>query len=148
MERRALDMGRDYPSLLSMYRLSWGINFPGAEFHEPAFRSWVASGALRDEITVYEIEGQLVGWLWLDLSSRHVGHVVHVQVERGLWGQGLGREIMEDAIAQCLESGCKVLTLAVTKTNGRALALYRSLGFAVVEDEAGRQKMKLELAHA
>jgi len=145
MKRRALGMRRDYETLLAMYRLSWGINFPGAEFHEPAFRNWLSSGALRDEVYVYELDGQVVGWLWLDLSNQRTGHIVHVQVEKKRWGQGLGQEIVEDAIALCREAGRTALTLAVTKANARAMALYKSLGFAVVEDEAGRQRMRLEL---
>jgi len=143
MKRRPLEMRRDYEALLAMYRLSWGINFPGAELHESAFRSWLSSGALRDEVYVYELDGQVVGWLWLDLSNQRTGHIVHVQVEKAHWGQGLGREIVEDAIALCQEAGRTALTLAVTKANKRAMALYRSLGFAVVEDNAGRQRMRL-----
>jgi len=145
MKRRALDMRRDYETLLAMYRLSWEINFPGLEFHEPSFRSWLSSGALRDQVYVYELDGKVVGWLWLDLSNRHTGHIVHIQVDKPYWGQGLGRAIVEDAIAMCRQAGRTALTLAVTKSNARAMALYKSLGFVPVEDKAGRQKMRLEL---
>jgi ribosomal protein S18 acetylase RimI-like enzyme len=145
MKRRAIDLGRDYGKLLAMYRRSWEINFAGSQFREPAFKSWIGSGALQDEIYVYELDGELVGWLWLDVTLRRSAHIVHIQVEEDCWGQGLGRAIMEDAIALAVGAGRDVLTLAVTKSNARAMTLYRDLGFVVTEDDIERQRMKLDL---
>lgn len=147
MERRILDTERDYEALLDMQRLSWGMNFPTLEFNEKAFHRSLRSAAHREEVYVYEIEDELVGWLWLDLRTPAAGgHVRHIQVKKSHWGQGIGRTIMEDAIALCRKRGCPHVTLNVTKSNVRAASLYKSLGFETVNDRGERMRMKLELA--
>ncbi len=144
MERRALDLERDYPSLLEMHRLSWQINFPGRLFSEATFRSSLQT-APQDQIFIYEVASELVGWLWLDKVRPGECHIRHIQVARDHWGKGLGRQIMEDAIRMCQENGSVALTLNVTKSNERAVNLYTHLGFAVTEDRGERQGMRLAL---
>ena len=147
MKRRRLDLARDYERVLAIHRLSWAINFPNEQFNEDVFGSWLCSGARRDRVYVYEIENELVGWLWLDLSApRRSCHIRHIQVEQAYWGRGFGRRIMEDAIAMCVEQGCRKVTLNVTKHNKPAMALYIHLGFMVVEDCGERQRMKLDIS--
>jgi GNAT superfamily N-acetyltransferase len=146
MKRRMLDWRRDYDQLLAMQRLSWEINFPGREFSEAAFDVQLRFGAHDNEVYIYELEGQLVGWLWLDWSVQRAGHIRHIQVEEAYWGQGLGRQILEDAIALCLQRDCRTLTLNVTKSNARAMTLYAHLGFVVADDHGDRQRMRLDLA--
>lgn len=146
MERRVLDMERDYETLLDMQRFSWKINFPRLEFNEKAFYRSLCGAARREEVYIYEIDEGIVGWLWLDLRTpSHGGHVRHIQVERSYWGQGIGRAIMEDALSLCREKGCPHITLNVTKSNARAVSLYRHLGFETVNDHGERMRMKLEL---
>jgi ribosomal protein S18 acetylase RimI-like enzyme len=84
--------------------------------------------------------------LWLDLGRpRAAVHVRHIQVAQEHWGQGFGRQIMEDAMAIAVARGARALTLNVTKSNARAMNLYESLGFEVQEDSGSRQKMRLTL---
>lgn len=146
MERRALDIKRDYEALLNMQRLSWDINFPTLEFNKEAFHRSLCDAARREEVYIYEIDGEMVGWLWLDLRAPPLGgHVRHIQVERRRWGQGVGRAIMEDAISLCCEKRCPHITLNVTKSNAKAVRLYKHLGFEPVNDHGERMRMKREL---
>lgn len=146
MKRRAVDIERDYERLLAVHRGSWHINFPGQEFSESAFRSSLRSAAQHDEIYVYEHEDELVGWLWLDThTAQESGHIRHIQVVRDYWGEGYGKRIMWDAIATCMERGCRAVTLNVTKSNARAMALYSALKFVVEEDFGERQRMRLDM---
>ena len=146
MDRRPLDLDRDLNRVLSMQRRSWEINFPGQAFFEGAFVGSLRGGVRRGQLYAYESEGHLVGWLWLDLSIPRIGgHIRHIQVAEPYWGRGIGRAIVEDAIALCREKGCPELTLNVTKSNSRALALYTSLGFQLKQDDGDRQKMSLAL---
>lgn len=145
MQRRLVDVARNYDELLEMHRLSWDINFPGRQFYDAFFKGSLISGAEHGEIYVYEEDGEIVGWLWLDLRNPTTGHVRHIQVAQSHWGQGIGRQIMEDAIRMCIEEGREALTLTVTKANVRAMALYASLGFEVAEDQGERQFMRLDL---
>lgn len=140
-------MESDYDRLLSMQRLSWTINFPGRPFSEVAFRLSLESATTRGDVYAYE-EGEgreLVGWLWLGFSQPQYGHIRHIQVEQAHWGKGLGRRIMQDAIDLCAQRGRRRVTLTVTKSNARAMALYERLGFVPVEDLVKRQRMALDL---
>jgi ribosomal protein S18 acetylase RimI-like enzyme len=146
MDRRLVDVDRDHEQLLAMQRRSWEINFPGELFYEAAFLGSLRSSARRGQVYVYEMEGNLVGWLWLDLApSQYQAHIRHIQVEEEYWGQGLGRAILEDAIALCAQRRCEEITLNVTKANQRAMALYASLGFVLDEDDGARQRMRLAI---
>ena len=143
MKQRLLDINRDCDILVAMQRESWRINFPDEMFNEAVFLASLRSGAKRDEIYVYELEGELVGWLWLEKRLLRVAHVRHIQVERSHWAKGIGRQIMEDAISMSTAAGQLKLTLNVTKSNARALALYTRLGFVVTKDRGDRQCMEL-----
>lgn len=145
MERRAADYQRDAERLLAMQRLSWGINFPGRGFREASFRMSLRAGIDHGDVFVYEDAGEVVGWLWLDRYQAGVLHIRHVQVARERWGEGIGRQIMEDAIAIAVAEGRRAVTLNVTKSNRRAVDLYTRLGFQVVADEGERQHMRLNL---
>jgi ribosomal protein S18 acetylase RimI-like enzyme len=146
MERRAADYRRDAERLLAMQRLSWEINFAGRGFREASFRMSLRAGIDHGDVFVYEEAGQMVGWLWLDRYDAGIIHIRHIQVEREHWGTGIGRRIMEDAIATAVSEGRHAVTLNVTKSNARAMHLYESLGFRVIADEGERQRMKLDVA--
>jgi ribosomal protein S18 acetylase RimI-like enzyme len=146
MKRREVDLERDYESLLEMQRSSWTINFPRYGFHEEAFLVSLRTGVRRGETYVYEEDGEMVGWLWLDTTSSAVsGHIRHIQVVDAHWGRGVGRRIMEDAIALCRAAGMRSLTLNVTKSNERAMRLYAGLGFTIMDQNQDRQRMRLHL---
>lgn len=146
LTRRRAREDRDMDALTAMQSESYVINFPEQTFREALFRPWLSSGIRRGEVWVYALEGEMVGWLWLDLRrSRRQAHIVHVQVATPRWGCGLGRRIVEDAIEQARAAGCARMTLSVTKSNARAMALYAGLGFQLLEDQGDRQMMMLAL---
>jgi len=146
LTRRPACKDADMDLLTAMQSESYTINFPEQTFHEWLFRPWLESGIRRGEVWVYTQGAEIVGWLWLDLKRpKRQAHIVHVQVATDLWGQGVGRQIMQDGIAQARAAGRTKMTLSVTKSNARAMALYASLGFTVLEDEGDRQMMVLAL---
>jgi GNAT superfamily N-acetyltransferase len=107
-----------------MDRLSSEINFPGDPFCEDAFRVSLRSDVRHGDVYIYEDDEGLIGWLWLDIDVRHhSAHIKHIQVEQARWGQGYGRRIVQDAMAIAGHAACRVLTLNVTKSNARAMAL-------------------------
>lgn len=59
----------------------------------------------------------------------HKGHVWGVYVRRGARGQGLGRLLLEQAIAAARDAGLETLLLTVGAEAPVAQALYLSLGF-------------------
>ena len=147
MRRRLVDFERDYESLLDMHQRSWEINFPGEPFYEDAFRVSLRSDVRHGQVYAYEDDEGFIGWLWLDIDPRHrAAHIKHIQVVESRWGQGYGRRIVEDAIDLAEHAGCRIMTLNVTKSNERAMALYNSLGFEVAQDQYARQRMRLLLS--
>ena len=56
-------------------------------------------------------------------------------------GRGIGSRVTRDVINRGQQAGCDVV-LSVLKTNPRADALYRRLGFAVVEESEHHRHMK------
>lgn len=149
MEKRPFDYARDIECIVAMQQRSFEINFPGELFYEPAFRDSLRHLGRDEVVWVYEDGDQIVGWVWLDLGQgRRRIHVRQLQVLEERWGQGIGRHIMEEAIALCRELERTELTLNVTKSNARAMALYRSLGFQKVTDWGERQFMRLVVPEA
>ena len=146
MERRAADYRRDAERLLALQHVSWTINFPGRAFRESSFRVSLRAGIDHGDVFVYEDEGQVVAWLWLDRYEAGTVHIRHLQVVEERWGEGIGRRLVEDAIAIAREEGRRAVTLNVTKSNRRAMNLYAGMGFRMVADEGERQRMKLDLA--
>jgi len=76
----------------------------------------------------------LVGIVGLARDTRaklaHKGHVWGMYVHPRARGRGLGRELMQAAIAQARAMpGVERLTLVADTTNAPAIALYESLGF-------------------
>lgn len=58
---------------------------------------------------------------------------------------GLGRALVSRVIERCRERGFATCQLEVGNENAAALALYRALGFTVVEDRTGKYLMELAL---
>ncbi|MEM1254731.1 MAG: GNAT family N-acetyltransferase [Cyanobacteria bacterium P01_H01_bin.21] len=90
----------------------------------PRYTLWVACLAQR-----------VVGTFALLIMDNLVHHsspsgiVEAVGVLPGLQGQGIGRQMMDVAIAQCRSAGCYKLILSTNLKRTAAHAFYESLGF-------------------
>ncbi|MCW2991460.1 MAG: family N-acetyltransferase [Solirubrobacterales bacterium] len=69
-------------------------------------------------------------------------------VDASARGSGLGRALLERAVQEASERGCRRIELDVNDNNAAALALYRSLGFDNRDDRygGGNLFMRLQLA--
>jgi len=81
-------------------------------------------------------DGSLVGivgyYREMGVKSQHFGYIVSMYVVPEQRGQGIGKALVAEAIAQARAiAGLEVLLLAVVTTNTAARRLYRSLGFEV-----------------
>lgn len=139
--RRLLDFAQDYPQLLAMQRESYVINFPDQEMIESWFHSSLEAAAYYHRVWLYLFEGEIAAWLWLDWDDPDALHICHLQVKTGYWGRGIGRVLVEDALLLAKEKGKQKVTLNVTKSNTRALALYTHMGFVSEQDYGERQLM-------
>jgi ribosomal-protein-alanine N-acetyltransferase len=95
-----------------------------ASLREDLARSWA-------RVRVAERESAIVGASvsWIVADEVHVLDVAtHPHVQR----QGIGRELVRDIIALARSYRARHVYLEVRRSNGAALALYRSVGFASV----------------
>jgi len=99
----------------------------------------------RNFLLVAEQDGALVGTLQLTYipsmsrRGRERAQVEAVRVRSDLRSRGLGRQMMEWAIEQAKERGCRLIQLSTDKRRGDAHRFYRTLGF-----ESTHEGMKLE----
>ncbi|MBO1040171.1 GNAT family N-acetyltransferase [Brucella pituitosa] len=97
-------------------------------------------------LTVVEHDGKVVGCLQLSfipgLSRKGMwrGQIESVRITSDIRGGGIGRQMIEWAIAQCRERGCGLVQLTTDKSRADAMRFYKSLGF--VDSHEG---MKLSL---
>jgi ribosomal protein S18 acetylase RimI-like enzyme len=68
------------------------------------------------------------------------GQIESVRIASSCRGEGLGRRLLEWAIAECRKRGCGVVQLTSDKTRHDARRFYESLGF-----RASHEGMKLNL---
>lgn len=89
------------------------------------YQCWV----LRDR------DGQLLGYFLL-MAIVDEAHLLNVAVGAGVQGQGLGRLLLNQAVACARGLGMESVLLEVRPSNARALEIYRRYGFAQI----GRRK--------
>lgn len=96
--------------------------------HYPRYTLWVACLA-------EQAEKIIVGTFALLIMDNLVHHgspsgiVEAVGVAPNLQGQGIGRKMMQVAMAQCRAAGCYKLTISTNLRRKAAHAFYESLGF-------------------
>jgi GNAT superfamily N-acetyltransferase len=128
----------DLPDVVRLYRQS-GVDqdssltvADGERFFErlqqyPNYTLWVA--------TLAELGHKPVGTFALMVMDNLVHHsspsgvVEGVAVDPAVQGQGIGRQMMQVAIAQCRAAGCYKLALSTNLKRKDAHAFYESLGF-------------------
>lgn len=98
------------------------------------------------ELVLATQDGAVVGMLQLTFipSLTYRGswraQIEGVRVDGSVRSQGVGRRLVEEAIARSRDRGCRMVQLTTDKERPRALAFYESLGFV-----ASHEGMKLHL---
>jgi ribosomal protein S18 acetylase RimI-like enzyme len=80
-------------------------------------------------VAVDEATGRMCGAAVCSRVSASTAHLGQVSVLPAYQGRGVGRALVEGAVAGAREAGLHRVSLAVTLANERALRLYRSCGF-------------------
>lgn len=95
---------------------------------------------------VVEMEGNVIGMLQISYiqNMSHQGAtralIENVRVDASLRGQGIGRYMMEWAIAEAKKNGCRFVQLTSNKKRKDAHRFYERLGF-----QASHEGFKLDL---
>ena len=128
-------------ALLADDPIGAGRESPGATL-DPAYRA--AFAALERDpnqlLAVAERDGAVVGTLQLSfipgLTRRGMwrGQIEGVRVAAGERGEGLGRALVEWAIAECRRHGCGLVQLTSDKRRPDAHRFYAALGFQATHE--------------
>lgn len=104
-----------------------------ASFSVPWSRNSFAE-ALADEnnfLLVCEADGKIAGyadtWCVLDEAT-----ITNIAVREDLRGQGIGAQLLKEALDEAKERGISAVTLEVRKSNEPAIKLYNRFGFESV----------------
>lgn len=119
------------------------VEAPPLEASRAFVREVGAAGGVH--LVALAADGEVVGWCDIHRSQRegfrHVGHL-GMGLLPGYRGRGIGRRLMEAAIAQAWEKGVERIGLEVFASNPHAMALYEKLGF--VREGVKRRSRKLD----
>ncbi len=88
----------------------------------------------RRPIWVVESKGEVIGWLSLSdfydaRPAYHATAEIGVYVREGYRGEGVGRRLVEEAIARGPKLGLKTLTAGAFAHNEASIRLFEKLGF-------------------
>jgi ribosomal protein S18 acetylase RimI-like enzyme len=124
----------DGPRLAELDRLTWSTTSTPAPAPEGA-RDPFERRPPWDHL-VAEVEGRVVGYVALGHptplpASAHVWEVQGLAVDPAVGGRGVGRALVDAAVAEAADRGATKLTLRVLATNAVARRLYERAGFVV-----------------
>lgn len=88
-----------------------------------------------ERLWVAERDGRLVGCIAIVAVSDNVAQLRWFLVEPGARGAGLGRRLMQEAVAFCRDRGYATICLWTVSALTRAAKLYRAFGFCKVEEQ-------------
>lgn len=77
---------------------------------------------------VAEIDGKVAGYVCL-MSLFEEAQILDIAVAAEQRGRGVGRLLMDKALAVAREKGAEVMALEVRESGAAAIGLYRALGF-------------------
>jgi len=104
----------------------------------------------RQGFLVCELEGEFCGYVVARRSDlrRTLGEIPSIAISPALRRQGIGRLLLEWALAHLVGRGVEVVRLQVAVENTAAIALYESAGFSRrrrLEDYYGRDEDAVEM---
>jgi len=125
----------DLPAILALYRqLSVNDLVPDAVAASETWRQILASGFMT--VHVAELDGRVVATCVLVIAPnltrnmRPFGLIENVVTEEGLRGQGVGKRVVQAAIAQAWDAGCYKVMLLTGRKDPAVLAFYEACGFS------------------
>jgi ribosomal-protein-alanine N-acetyltransferase len=92
--------------------------------------------------SIAEKDGRLVGYQ-ISTTTQVGGHLARLAVDPQLQGQGIGRLLLHDLLAQFIGRGANNVTVNTQKDNIASLSLYRRMGFKLSGEEYPVYQMDL-----
>lgn len=114
---------------------------------DPTFEAYVAgpladcvrSASARNRIWIAEREGRIVGCIAIVALSPQTAQLRWFLVEPSARGGGLGKKLLQEAVAFCKRCGYESIILWTVRGLAAAAHRYESVGFQKVEEKPGRR---------
>jgi ribosomal-protein-alanine N-acetyltransferase len=125
---------RDLPAIVAIERRAFSDPWSARSFREALDHPAVFFACARREAAESggeEVAGYVVAWFVAD-----EGEIANLAVDPAGWGTGVGRALLDAALAEGERRGAAAVYLEVRDSNDRARRLYRSRDF----EEVGRRR--------
>ncbi len=99
-----------------------------------AYRSCI-SREVADEVLVAELQGKAVGFITLKMRSQQEGEAPLYGVDPSMQGQGIGRDLMIEAMHWFASRGVKTMIMSTQITNLSSQKVWLRLGFEPIPAE-------------
>lgn len=119
----------DMPQVVAIEREAFADPWSEQSFHEVLDHPAVYFACARRDGS--EVVGYVVAWFAAD-----EGEIANLAVAPGAWGSGVGKALLDAALAEGDRRGTAAVYLEVRDSNARARRLYGSRGF----EEVGRRR--------
>lgn len=128
----------DSAAIMSFQKEIYETNFPGFRMSVRFLRDYeqqlkAATRTSSERLLVLELEGQVVGFIWLALIVTMVdplvGYIKNIYVAPELRGRGYARQLLAEADEWFRSHGCPKASLDASICNTRAVHLYLSCGY-------------------
>jgi dTDP-4-amino-4,6-dideoxy-D-galactose acyltransferase len=110
-------------------------HFPAGEF-ERFYYTWIENslnGIMADDIFVYEIEGEIVGFITVSYKGTK-SNIGLIATSSSYQGKGIGQLLVQYAENKAIENGCKILCVATQQANSKACSFYeKKIGMYLTE---------------
>lgn len=130
-ELRPGDLGRIVSLHGKFYHARDGFGLPFEAFVGRTLAEFVLDNKGNGKFWLVERDGKLVACTAAVLRDNHRGQIRWVLVDPAERGQGLGKQLVNEAIRFCKEESCQSIFLETTDGLQESQALYESLGFKV-----------------
>jgi ribosomal protein S18 acetylase RimI-like enzyme len=126
----------DDPALAALDQLTWSWESSPAPAPPPGTPFFDPGAGRPEDVLVAESAGTVVGYVHLGPptsvpSNRHVLMVRGLVVDPARRGEGIGRRLVDAAVAEARARDARRLTLRVLAPNTAARGLYETAGFVV-----------------
>jgi N-acetylglutamate synthase-like GNAT family acetyltransferase len=134
-ELRAGDLGRIVTLHGECYDSLPGFGITFEAFVGLTLAEYVLEAGARGRIWLAERDGRLVGCTALVLRDDNLGQIRWVLVDPCARGIGLGKKLVNRALAWSREMACTRIYLETTDGLPESQSLYEALGFEVISDQ-------------
>jgi N-acetylglutamate synthase-like GNAT family acetyltransferase len=120
------------------YAREYGFDHTFEAYVAGPLAEFAKSASATERIWIAEQGDRIVGCVAIVAQSPQVAQLRWFLVEERCRGAGLGKRLLNEALAFCAASGYQSVFLWTVSTLTAAAHLYRSAGFQKVEEKPGR----------